>query len=85
MAEVFTICVHPYSLAPALSHCKTLYDPKTDWHTYRAEFKGNTIRLLVDGATVVETSDNRHLTGGGIGLWCKTAQINVRSFKVVAL
>ncbi len=45
----------------------------TDWHTYRAEVRGNDIRLLIDGNVVVETTDNHHLRGNTVGLfnhWC---------------
>ena len=61
------------------------YTRDMGWHTYRMEVKGNTIKFLIDGAPIVETADNRYLTGGKVGLWSDNAQISVRSFKVIAL
>ena len=43
------------------------------------------IRLLVDGGLVVSTTDNSFLKGGQVGLYSFGSQINVRSFRVVAL
>jgi len=65
----------------------------TDWHIYRVEVKGNTVKGLVDGAVVFTVTDNRYLTGGGITLYDGSyftdtgavAQLQVRSFKVIAL
>lgn len=56
------------------------------WHTYRVEVKGSDIKLLIDGAPVLETTDNRYLTGTQLGLWCTYyMQIDVSLFKVIAL
>jgi hypothetical protein len=63
----------------------TDYTRDMEWHTHRLEVRGNTIKLLIDGASVVETADNRYLTGGRVGLWSADAQVSVRSFKVIAL
>jgi len=57
----------------------------TDWHAYRIEVRGNSIQLLIDGAVVLETIDNQYLTGGQVGLLSNSVQVNVRSFKVIAL
>jgi hypothetical protein len=61
------------------------FDPGTKWHTYRLEVKGNTIKFFIDEAPVMETSDNRYLSGGQVGLWNDNVQLNVRSFKVMKL
>jgi hypothetical protein len=61
------------------------FEPSTDWHTYRVEVQANTIKLLVDGARMLETTDNLHLSGGRVGLWSKDTVLNVRSFKVIQL
>ena len=61
------------------------YTRDMEWHTYRVEVKGNTIKLLIDGASIVETADNRYLTGGKVGLWSADGQVSVRSFRVIAL
>jgi hypothetical protein len=57
---------------------------KQEWQTFRVETKGNTIKLLVNGAIVLEAQDNRNISGGKIGLWSDDAQVNVRSFRVTA-
>jgi hypothetical protein len=64
---------------------KASYSLDTNWHTYRVEVRGNDIKLLIDGQTVLETTDNHHLTSNSVGLWSNGMVINVRSFKVFAL
>jgi hypothetical protein len=54
-------------------------------HTYRLEVRGNTLKLLIDGGVVLSVSDNRFLSAGRVGLWSDYGQMNVRSFKVIAL
>ncbi len=61
------------------------FDPGSEWHLYRLEVEGNTIRLAVDGRMLIETSDNNTLANGSIGLFSVGAQVSVRSFKVIAL
>jgi hypothetical protein len=61
------------------------FDPGTDWHTYRVEVQGNTIRFLVDGSPLLTTQDNRFLTGSTVGLWSAGVQLTVRSVKMIAL
>ena len=51
----------------------------------RAELRGNNLRLFVDGQMVVETSDNRGLEPGRVGVACAENQGTVRSFVVTAL
>jgi hypothetical protein len=60
-------------------------NPGSGFHTYRVEVKYNMIRLLVDGAQLLSVTDNRYITGEQVGLWSYDAQLNVSSFKVVAL
>ncbi len=62
-----------------------VFDPGEDWHTYRLELKGNTLKLLVDGSVLVQGTDNRFLSAGRVGLWSQGYQLQVRSFKVIAL
>jgi hypothetical protein len=57
----------------------------SDWHTYRFEVQGNTLRLKIDGSVIVEVTDNRYLDSGMVGLWSDRNQINVRSYKVLRL
>jgi len=55
------------------------------WHTYRLEATGNTVRFLVDGTLVGEAIDNRHLEPGQVGFWSFGVQTSIRSLKVLAL
>jgi hypothetical protein len=58
----------------------------TEWHTYRLEVEGTTIRLFRDGTLLLEDLDNQYRTPGITGLFCMGhAQINVRGFRVIAL
>lgn len=61
------------------------YKLASGWHRYRLEVKSNNIRLFIDGELILETKDNRHISGGLVGLWSYNAQITVRSFTVSAL
>jgi hypothetical protein len=56
-----------------------------NWHTYRLEVRGNTIKLLFEQAEVARAVDNRALEPGTVGIYCAGGQICVRSFRVVAL
>jgi hypothetical protein len=56
-----------------------------DWHRYRLEVNGNVITFSVDGATLATGPDNRYLAGGRVGLYSNSQQLEVRSFRVVAL
>jgi hypothetical protein len=62
-----------------------IFPPGPDWHTYRVEASGNEIRLLIDGKVMVNTRDNRFLSAGRVGLWSSQYQLDVRSFRVIAL
>jgi hypothetical protein len=57
------------------------FDPGSDWHTYRAELKGNQITLKIDGNTILQVMDNRLLQAGQVGLGNGECQIDVSSFK----
>ena len=61
------------------------FDPGTASHTYRVEVKGTTINLLIDGGLILTKNDNRFLSGGQVGLMCFNMQVNVSSFKIIAL
>ena len=61
------------------------FTPGTNFHVYRAEVKGNTITFLIDGTAVASVVDNRFISAGEVGLWCANAQIEMSSFKIVAL
>ncbi len=63
----------------------TDYAPGTNWSTYRIEVKGNDLKLFIDSALVVEVTDNTYLSGGQAGVESYNDQMNVRSFKIIAL
>lgn len=67
------------------SLARTPFHPGNSWHIYRVEVKGNDIKFLIDGSLVVEVNDNKYLSGGQVGLWSYGVQLNVSSFKVIAL
>lgn len=62
-----------------------VYDPGSEWHTYRVEAKANVITLFVDGAMLAQVTDNLYLGGGRVGLWCNQYQVEVRAFRVTAI
>ncbi len=64
------------------------FNPYNAWRTYRIEVKDNTIKLFIDGHTkpLLQAIDNKYLSDGGqAGLWCHNAQLEISSFKIVAL
>ncbi|MHB8991623.1 MAG: LamG domain-containing protein [Chloroflexota bacterium] len=61
------------------------FDPGDGWHSYRLEVRGNRVRLLMDGTLLAEAMDNSYLSPGRVGLWNNRVQLNVRSFKLIAL
>jgi hypothetical protein len=72
-----------------INYCRFLnasrWEADTEWHTYRAEVQGNTVKFLMDGILLAETIDNQFLAGGQVGLFSSGCQISVRSFRVIAL
>jgi hypothetical protein len=62
-----------------------IFAPGGGWHSYRLELHGSVIRLLIDGGEVLAYSNDRYLSGVTTSLWSRGAQINVRSFRIVAL
>jgi len=56
-----------------------------DWHTYRLEVEGTTVRLLFDGRTVAAKEDTQFLESGQVRVISIQAPIIIRSFNVVAL
>ncbi|MFC5834374.1 family 16 glycoside hydrolase [Nonomuraea insulae] len=62
----------------------TAFRPKSSWHHYRVEARGNELKLFIDGRLTLQVTDTRYPTGGRVGLWSRRAQINVKNFKVTA-
>lgn len=48
---------------------------KDSWHTLRVEFKGTSIRVLLDGTSYIERSDARILGPGKVGVWTKADSV----------
>lgn len=61
------------------------FTPGEEWHTYRVEVQGNSIKFFIDGRQWLATTDNRFLFGGEVSLRCGGVQLAVRSFRIIAL
>jgi hypothetical protein len=61
------------------------FEPGTGYHTYRLAVQGNTLSFSIDGASVLSGTDNQLLSTGVMGLWSYETQLQVSSFKVIAL
>lgn len=61
------------------------FAPGNAYHTYRIEVKGNRIRLFIDGGIKLDVNDNTYSSGGRVGFWSFGAQLNISSFKIIAL
>jgi hypothetical protein len=57
----------------------------TGSHKYRLEVHENSVKLYLDGAEVVRGIDNRQLEPGTVGIFCGDDQVNIRSFRVIAM
>jgi hypothetical protein len=54
-------------------------------HIWRMEVSGNVIQFFLDGRQLITVTDNSYLDPGYAGLWSIGAQIQVGSFKIIAL
>jgi len=54
----------------------------TDWRTYRLVVQGTSLKLFLDGALILSTSDAKYLTAGQLGLWSASLYLNIRSYEV---
>jgi hypothetical protein len=61
------------------------FAPSDAWHTIRLEVKGDTVKVLIDGGSVIQEVDNTYLTGGVVGIFDRGCQVNIRAFTVSAL
>ncbi len=61
------------------------FSPGTSYHTYRVEAQDNQLRFLIDGAQILTVTSNTYTSGEQVGLWSYDAQLNVSSFKIIAL
>jgi hypothetical protein len=62
------------------------FAPGDGWHAYRLEVDGDRLRLLVDGAPVLEAADGAAAGGGPgrVGLWSQGVRLEVRRVAVFA-
>jgi hypothetical protein len=49
--------------------------PKNVWHTLRAEFNGQSIKVALDGKTYIELKDSHIAGGGAVGVWTKADSV----------
>jgi hypothetical protein len=58
---------------------------RNQWHTLRLEVDGNTIVLKVNGAKLVEMTDNTELQKGRVAILNVRSQLSIRAFRVIKL
>jgi hypothetical protein len=63
----------------------TPFVPGTSWHTYDLEVNGNQLTLLIDGNEMLQATNDVHTTGGLAGIEDFNVQMNVSSFKIIAV
>jgi serine/threonine protein kinase len=69
-----------------INQLKTVsYSPDLNNHTFLLQAQGNTITLSIDGGKYLSISDNTYISGGQVGVFAANDEIEVRSFKVIAL
>ncbi len=61
------------------------YTMDKEWHTYRLELSGNTIKFSIDGSIYVNTVNNAFIEMGNVGMYCDRMQMNVRAFRIIKL
>ena len=70
---------------PGATKAAAPFAPGGGWHTYRLEARGAALRLLVDGALLLQTPEGRVLAGGRVGVFSGGEQVTVRRVAVLAL
>jgi serine/threonine protein kinase len=85
--RVFIVAFIDFLSAGSSSGCLAYaqYQMDNDVHTYRVEVKYDTITLFIDNQQIVQTTNNRYLAPGQVGLRSIYGDINVKSFAVYAL
>jgi hypothetical protein len=63
----------------------TLFNVGANWHLYRIEVQGSTIRFFIDGGLILLAEDSRLTTGGQVGLKTYGGQIEVDELKILAI
>jgi hypothetical protein len=61
------------------------FDPGKTEHTHRVEVKGDSIRFLIDGGLICQTTDLQFSSGGQVGLDSNMLQLQISSFTIIAL
>jgi hypothetical protein len=59
--------------------------PKHTWHLYRADVRGDTITLSIDGRVVNTVTTKQFAASVGIGLFSLSTQLDVKDFRVLDL
>jgi len=58
-----------------------------EWHTYRVEIRGDTLRLLIDGALILEATGLQYQGYGElgrVGILVSLGAVDIRAFRVIA-
>jgi len=64
------------------------FDPGDDWHTYRFELRGDSVRLIVDGDGIVTGTLDAPLDVAGeaeAGIWSQGVDLDIRSIEIFPL
>lgn len=49
--------------------------PANVWHTLRVEFKGEQIKVMLNGKSYIELKDSRIIGSGAVGMWTKADSV----------
>jgi len=61
------------------------FDPKSSWHVYRLEVRGDVYTVLIDGKKVVEYTIDDYPYPVQVGIFSRYYKIQVKNFQVFAL
>jgi hypothetical protein len=56
----------------------------SDYHTFRLEVVGSSLRFLIDGNLVVSATNTQFSSPGRVGLWSWQYPIEIRKFRVLS-
>jgi hypothetical protein len=79
---VFTSADTDYT---SLKQSNAAYYPNHAWHTYRAEVRGNAIKLIIDGKVRNTVTTKQSAGGELVGLYSLGAQLQIKRFTISAL
>lgn len=61
------------------------FNDSQNWHIYRVEVRGSSLRLLIDGSEVLSVEDTQFPTGSQVGLKTWNGQVEISSLEIIAL